>query len=525
MDSIKILDCTLRDGGYCNQWAFGRENILKTTEGLVCAGIDVIECGFITRKASGDPNISKFPSVQSISDIIPADRGSSKFVAMINFGEFEENEVPQRDESMINGLRVAFHKKNMDAALDLCRDIKSKGYDVYVQAMVTMAYSDTEFLNLISRVNKIRPYAFYIVDSFGMMKRKDIIRYFSLIEHNLDRTIFIGFHSHNNLQLAYSNAIALLDMRSGRDLIIDSSVYGMGRGAGNLNTELFINHLNEEYDAGYDIAPILTIMDEVINGFYQKTPWGYSLPNYLSAVHSAHPNYAGYLSEKNTLTVEAMDAIFAYMTPEKRVEFDKAYIESLYLECMDAGKIREQHFGEFTELVKGKTVLLIAPGRSSEDEKDTICAYSDRDDVISIGINIVYAGCDTDYTFVSNIRRYREIPVSGRSKCITTSNIPDNDSYLQIRYRDLLNEDEIVRDNAGLMAVKFFIQCGAGKIVLAGFDGYSYDSLENYADGLKAFIAKKATIDATNDGMSRILSDYSRQVDIEFLTKPKHYRI
>lgn len=104
--------------------------------------------------------------------------------------------------------------------------VKEKGYKVFVQAMVSVAYTDEEFLELISRVNEIEPYAFYIVDSFGMMKRKDLTRLFYIVEHNLKPCIWIGFHSHNNLQLAYSNAQSLVDMQTNRKLIVDSSVYG-----------------------------------------------------------------------------------------------------------------------------------------------------------------------------------------------------------------------------------------------------------------------------------------------------------
>ena len=99
---------------------------------------------------------------------------------------------------------------------------------------------------MIQRVNEIEPYAFYMVDSFGMMKGKDLTRLFYLVEHNLKEDIWIGFHSHNNMQLAYSNAQVLVGAHTKHNLVIDSSVYGMGRGAGNLNTELFVEYLNKK---------------------------------------------------------------------------------------------------------------------------------------------------------------------------------------------------------------------------------------------------------------------------------------
>ena len=138
-----------------------------------------------------------------------------------------------------------------------------------MQPMVSVSYSDEEFINLINRSNELNPYAFYIVDSFGVMKRKDLMRLYYLVDHNLSNDIFVGYHSHNNIQMAYSNAQALVDLKTKRQLIIDSSVFGMGRGAGNLNTELFIEYLNELNGNKYRIKPLLKIIDQVLNPIYR----------------------------------------------------------------------------------------------------------------------------------------------------------------------------------------------------------------------------------------------------------------
>lgn len=262
--------------------------------------------------------------------------------------------------------------------------------------MVSLSYTDEEFLDLICCVNELEPYAFYIVDSFGMMKRKDLTRLFYLVEHNLNENIKIGFHSHNNMQLAYSNAQSLVDLHSDRELIIDASVYGMGRGAGNLNTELFVQYLNDNADGKYDIKPLLSIIDEILNEFYQRNYWGYSLPNYLSAVHNAHPNYAGYLDDKKTLTVENMNEIFEMMDEDKKVSYDKDYIEELYLRYMATGKSQEEHKTELIENLNGKTVLLIAPGKSSIEEKDRIASFM-NEDVVMVSVNYNYPLVNIDY--------------------------------------------------------------------------------------------------------------------------------
>lgn len=521
MNNIHILDCTLRDGGYCNEWRFGFENARKITNGLLEANVEIIECGFITNRVSYDPDVMKYNTIAEAAKVIPQNKEGKIFVAMMNYGEFNIDDLPPYDGSSIDGVRVAYHKRNRYEALDLCEKIKEKGYLVFIQAMVSLNYTDEEFLETIKRVNEFKPYAFYIVDSFGMMKGKDLTRLFYMVEHNLDPDIWIGFHSHNNMQLAYSNAQRLTSVQTNRNLIIDSSVYGMGRGAGNLNTELFVEYLNENAGKNYQLKPILTLIDEILNDFYQRNYWGYSLPNYISASHNAHPNYAGYLDDKKTLTFEDMNNIFDAMDEEKKVSYDKEYIETLYVKYMATGKVQEEHKDELKEKLKSKTILLIAPGKSSIEEKNKIINLASNGRVVVISINYAYSEYDPDFVFISNLRRFRELGIDDKSKCIVTSNIPADGVYIQTKYRDLLNKEEAVKDNAGLMAIQFLSNYGAEKIYLAGFDGYSHDIRENYGNSEMAFITRNAVLDAMNAGMSKVLKEYKKQIDIEFLTTPK----
>lgn len=521
MAGIKVLDCTLRDGGYCNEWQFGNENIKKIVSGLSEAGVDIIECGFLTNKVEYDEDISKFTTMEEVAKVIPYDRNGKMYVCMTNFGDYSIEELPPYNGQSLDGLRIAFHKKDLLPALDFCKGTKEKGYKVFIQAMVSLSYTDEEFLDLIHRVNEINPYAFYIVDSFGVMKRKDLIRLFYMVEHNLNENIVIGYHSHNNMQLAYSNAQALVDIRTDRELIFDSSVFGMGRGAGNLNTELFVEYLNDNIGSNYQLKPLLTIIDEILNYFYQRNYWGYSLPNYLSAKHNTHPNYAGYLDAKKTLTVENMDEIFFMMDQEKRSVYDKKYIEELYVQYMEKGNVQESHLQELKKQISGKTVLVVAPGKSSVTEKEKILSVAKKADVVSIGVNFNYSEMDTDYIFLSNLRRYRELNPEKRKKCLVTSNIPAIDCYLQTKYKDLLNTYESVRDNAGMMLIKYLIMLGADKILLAGLDGYSVDATQNFADQKMNFYTQKATFEAMNAGMKAAIAEFAEQIKIEFVTTPQ----
>ena len=520
--SIKILDCTLRDGGYCNEWRFGQRNIGKIVAALSTAGINIIECGFLTNKVQHEPNITRFNDTAEVRKFLPKSRSDNIYVCMINYGEYNLENLAPREENDLDGLRIAFHKKDMPVALDFCRGVMEKGYKCFVQAMVSLNYSDEEFLELIRRINDIMPYAFYIVDSFGVMKRKDLTRLFYMVEHNLKAGIAIGYHAHNNMQLAYSNAQALVELHTRKDLIIDTSTYGMGRGAGNLNTELFVEYLNDNFGAQYHLRPILNIIDEVLNNFYERHHWGYSLPNYLSAHNNAHPNYAKYFVEKQTLTFEDMNNIFNMMDSQKRLSFDKDYAESVYIRYMSREPSQSEQENELKDYFKDKKILLIAPGKSALVEKERIVAFSKEENVCTISVNYEYPFVEPNFIFLSNLRRYRELEKGKRKKCIVTSNIFSNQVYLRVSYSKLLGNKDCVSDNAGMMALRLLVLCGVKEVYLAGFDGYSQNLEENYMDMDMALTVDNLTAEARNQGMNKVLSDLSGKINIFFLTTPKY---
>lgn len=202
MKEIRVLDCTLRDGGYCNDCHFGFENEKYIVESLLQAGVDIVECGFLTQKVEYREDYSRYTSLDQVARILPEDRREKLFVVLMDYGTYRAEDLPQWDGSSVDGIRVTFHKKDLEPAMELARQVMEKGYKVFLQPMVALSYTDQEYLELIQRANQLRPYAFYLVDSFGTMKRKDMLRFFYMIEHNLAEGICVGFHSHNNLQLA-----------------------------------------------------------------------------------------------------------------------------------------------------------------------------------------------------------------------------------------------------------------------------------------------------------------------------------
>ena len=326
-NNIKLLDCTLRDGGYVNNWDFKKNNIIKIINNLIDAKIDFVECGFLKNETS-DSEKSLYSSIEELEEVLDLVKSGAKFTVMINYGEFGATETIKTKYKNLF-FRIAFKKKDKKEALEFVKKLVDDGNKVFVNPMNTNSYSSNEFLDLINSVNQIKPYAFTIVDTFGAMKEKDVLSMFYVAESTLDKDIKLCFHSHNNLQLSFSNTSKLLNAVNQRELIIDSTVFGIGRGAGNLATELIVQYLNDNFNTEYDIIPILKTLHEQINPIFLKSPWGYSVHYYLAAKNLCHPNYAKYLIDKKTVAVEVINNILQAIPPDKKASFDKDLIEKI----------------------------------------------------------------------------------------------------------------------------------------------------------------------------------------------------
>lgn len=181
--SIRILDCTLRDGGYINDWKFGRDTIVSILDKLDQAHIDIIECGFLTGMVK-DAECSLFESAEAIEAVLPKRERNSMYVAMIAIGEKELDPLklePYRGTG-IEGIRLTFHKKEISQAVSWAQILMEKGYRVFMQPVGTVFYSDMELLQLVERINELSPYAFYIVDTLGSMYRNDVSHRFYVID-------------------------------------------------------------------------------------------------------------------------------------------------------------------------------------------------------------------------------------------------------------------------------------------------------------------------------------------------------
>lgn len=527
MNNIKVLDCTLRDGGYVNNWDFGKANISDIIIQLLSSKVDVIECGFLSQTKETNEDMSIFRTVDEVKSYYNNNiDNNAVMVLMINYGEFNVDDLPMYDGGCIRGIRLAFHKKDMDSAIEMCKKIKDKGYITFVQPMVTLTYSEEELKKLSNMTNEFMPDALYIVDSFGTMTKQDLSRIYDIYDKFVDPKIAIGFHSHNNMQLSFSNAQSLMELDTDRIIYIDSSVYGMGRGAGNLCTELITKYLNDNYSYNYNLIPVLEIIDEHLMNIFIKSPWGYSVPFYIASINNCHPNYASYLLDKQTISVKDIHNILIAMDDDKRAFYDKKYIEKLYLDyqknIIDDTKAKE----ELKELLSDKKILILAPGKSLKTDKEKVKEYTKRENPLVISVNFITDVIPVDVAFIGNLKRFSSISQlidenDSLKKVIVTSNIRTEklDKVLKINYSDYINEDPIIADNSGVMMLNLLQKLGITDVALAGFDGFTVNRMENYFNADLVNSAPSDELLLRSNAISDRLQSLKQVMNIEFVTE------
>ncbi|MBQ7247020.1 MAG: aldolase catalytic domain-containing protein [Lachnospiraceae bacterium] len=523
MGKIYLLDCTLRDGGYVNDWRFGCDTIKGFSRKIAQTGIEFFEIGFI-KGDKYDPDRSVFPDIESIAPMIAPKDPHMKYVGMLDMSApIPIERLTPCDGTSVDGIRVIFKKDRTDEAYRYCERIKELGYFFTVNVVGTDLYTDAEFIEVIDRFNRLLPFAFSIVDTFGLIKRKQFLRLAYLADNNLADGIVLAYHAHNNLQQAYGNAESLVEMNLNRDLLIDACVFGMGRGAGNLNLEVFAEFMNENYGTNYKIEPMLEIMDEYLNDIYKTRFWGYSVPLYLSATTGSHPNYAIYLAEKNTLTVKAFNELLQSIPAEDKVRFSKEKAEQYYRAYQENYVDDREAVEELAGALAGRDIMVLAPGRSLALQRDEVRGMIGEDTVV-IAANFLAGEFDPDYIFSSNMRRFARIQGHTGARCIITSNMKEAEqkNYV-VNFSTYASRNPDIIDNSALMLLRLLAAAGVKKVRVAGMDGYSeYSSAVYFNSELAYDFSAKAT--TRNSQISEELRALSDRLVIEFVT-PTVYEV
>jgi 4-hydroxy 2-oxovalerate aldolase len=285
---LSVLDCTIRDGGLVNNWDFSVDFVRQVYRGLSAAGVDYMEVGYknsprLVNETGAGP--WRCLDDQFLKEVIPQ-KTNTKLSAVVDIGRVDEQDILPRSESLLDLIRVCCYIKDVEEAIDLVQTFHTLGYETSINIMAISKVSDVELTDALEKVNKSSADIVYIVDSNGNLMCQDIEALIQKFKKHLPGKE-LGIHTHNNMQLAFANT--LVGSQNGVTFL-DSSVFGMGRAAGNCPTELLLGYLQK--GAEYDLAPVLDLIERLFIPLREKVEWGYIIPYTITGMLNEHPRVA-----------------------------------------------------------------------------------------------------------------------------------------------------------------------------------------------------------------------------------------
>ncbi len=282
---IKVLDCTIRDGGLINNWQFSNEVVRKVFLALSAAGIDYMEIGYKSSEqyfSRAEHGAWKFCTEEDIKRIVGEVDTKMKLSAMADIGRIDSEDIPPKKDSILDMIRVACYAKEIDKGISLAHECIDKGYEATINLMAVSKVLERDLDEALDDLSKSYVPVIYLVDSFGALYSEQI--------HYLAKKYFealpgkeLGIHTHNNQQLAFANTIEAIIAGVNR---LDATLYGMGRGAGNCPLELLLSFLK---NPKFDIRPLIEVIQEIFIPMKAKIEWGYHIPYLITGVLNEHP--------------------------------------------------------------------------------------------------------------------------------------------------------------------------------------------------------------------------------------------
>lgn len=528
--NIELLDCTLRDGAYIVDAKFGTPAIKGIIKRLQDANVDIIECGWL-KNAPHEEGTSFFHTPADLEPYLLKRSERAVYVAMIDWDRYDLGYLPQCDGKTLDAIRVVFPYGKHKEGISVGKQIAEKGYKVFFQAANTLAYSDEDLVKLAQEVNSAEPVALSVVDTFGAMYEEDLERIVKVLDRELNPAIKLGFHSHNNQQLSFALSMRFVELLAdtGRACMVDASLCGMGRGAGNATTELMASYLNRKQRCNYDMNQIMDAIDMYMQYFKEHYTWGYSTPYFIAGMYCCHVNNIAYLQKNHRTNAQDMRNIIESLSPEQRKKYDYDLLEEKYLENQNRIVNDEQILEQLRQEFCGKTILLIAPGKSSELQKAEVKRYIVDKQPVVIGVNAINPSYQYDYLFMINKVRYnyaREIYPQQfyDTKKILLSNIKTKADVNEL----IVNFNRVVKrgwehfDNAVINALRFLDKLYVTDVALAGFDGFKHAYNESYADSSLPTLNPDNRWDELNDEIMDMFRDFRAStvhtMNITFIT-------
>lgn len=288
MNGVKVLDCTVRDGGLMNRWNFEDDFVREMLQAARTAGVDYVEIGYKASTEFFHPREYgkwRFCREEVLRDFWAPSSGAPTLAVMLDIGRFDPREMVPASESVVGAVRVACYVHQIGEAVATAQRLDALGYETFLNIMAVSeapAAALDEALDLIRRQAPVR--AVSVVDSYGNLtpaQTRDLVRRYAAASGK-----DVGFHGHNNLQLALANSLTAVDAGA---TFLDASLAGMGRGAGNTPLELLLPQLGTPLGR---MVPLFRLLETRVPALQSELKWGYQVPYILSGLANQHPREA-----------------------------------------------------------------------------------------------------------------------------------------------------------------------------------------------------------------------------------------
>jgi 4-hydroxy 2-oxovalerate aldolase len=288
---IRVVDCTIRDGGLMNDHKFNHDFVRAVYQANLDAGIDFMEIGYKASKklASRDAfGVWKFCEEEEMRRIVGDQKSTVKISVMADAERTDyHTDILPKDQSVVDMVRVATYINQIPAALDMIKDAHDKGYETTINIMAVSTVPDMELDNALSLLCKSEVDTLYVVDSFGTLYREHVQGFMQKFQRFAKPAKKqIGIHTHNNMQLAFANTIEAIILGAN---MLDASIAGLGRGAGNCPMELLLSFL---HNPKFNLRPILDCIQHHVEPEREKLRWGYAIPYMVTGYLNRHPRTA-----------------------------------------------------------------------------------------------------------------------------------------------------------------------------------------------------------------------------------------
>jgi len=491
---IKILDCTLRDGGFYNNWEFNDYTINSIINSLKRSNIDIVELGYKSLNTSGYAGRFKYCPEVMLTDL--KESNDISFAYMIDVKEFIVDGkidrakfrkiTPKQTNSVFNLCRLAGTNEMVPYINEMAHILKESGYNVSFNYMSISLLSENDILKSLKILDPMVLDVIYFADSYGSFKPEDIARLCNTFKQNID--VPFGFHAHDNQGLAYANS--LIAINNGVEYI-DATIMGMGRGAGNLKLEQLLLGLFHDYGRE-DLDPyaLLDIIEGDMKALQEKYRWGWDFSYMLSGLENIHQSYCQKLKSSHQYTIKDVTQILNDIPKEERKKYN---VDSL---VNSSEKIlKSNHFSNSDisipgkpTFIRNKEVLVLARGENAITNRKAIVQFVKKRNIYVMECNNTESFYDLERTIVFlNRIRYDEMPENldeaGIKEIICGFNNVDNIKYeYKTKYLEaILSSNNISISNnsvtipgflVGQYALTIALSMNPEKIYIAGFDGY-----------------------------------------------------